>query len=201
MVAQRHVIEVALDLARMPVLANTANPPPIPRNVIEIMRIAAGASKPCQEAAASTGAPIPVLIDAARFFLQHALLRPDADSYRVLGLQPGASRATARQHMRWLMEWLHPDRNSDLDSVYADRILTAWRAVAAASDSGATQSRAPARRRQRPPRLPWIEIPVKRHRPFFAWVLPIGIIALFLALCSVVYYLGPDQVPPLASGR
>src|SRR5215472_196332 len=132
--AQSHVIELALDLARMPALARTSAVPPLPPNVIELMRIAAASPEACQVAAAKTGEPTSVLIEAARFYLQQMLFRADADSCRILGIEPTASRATARDHMRWLMEWLHPDRNNNSwDGVYAERVLKAWREVSGTS--------------------------------------------------------------------
>src|SRR6516162_10831424 len=139
--AQSHVIELAVDLARMPALARTSAVPPLPPNIIELMRIAAASPEACQIAAAKTGEPIAVLIEAARFYLQQVLFRADADCYRVLGIAPTASRATARDHMRWLMEWLHPDRNNNSwDGVYAERVLKAWREVSAAKGSAAKTS-------------------------------------------------------------
>ena len=126
---QPRAIDLALDLARMPALARAPVVPPIPANVIEIMQIAAASPKACEEAAAATGEPAHVLVEASRFYLQQLLFRPDSDSYRVLGLRPGASRAAARKHMRWLMQWLHPDRSSGLEEVYAARVLKAWRLV------------------------------------------------------------------------
>src|SRR5512139_2036571 len=127
---QRHVIELALDLARMPALARTSTVPALPPNIIELIRIAAASPEACQAAVVKTGEPTPVVIEAARFYLQQMLFRPEADCYRILGLEPSASRATARTHMRWLLQWLHPDRNNNSwDAVYAERVLRAWREV------------------------------------------------------------------------
>src|SRR5215472_18911186 len=169
--AQPHVIELALDLARMPALARSSVAPPLPPNVIELMRIAAGSAEACKAAVAQTGEPRHVVIEAARFYLQQVLFRPDADCYRILGVQPATSRATAREHMRWLLEWLHPDRNNNnnsWDTVYAERVLKAWREVSNGSAAKPSFELAPVssvsvlkRKRRRPAtRLPWIERPV-----------------------------------------
>lgn len=204
----RHAIEQALDLARMPALARTSVVPPIPPNVIELMRVAAASPQACKAAAAATGEPTPVLIEAARFYLQQVLFRPDADCYRILGIQPGASRAAARNHMRWLLQWLHPDHNSGWDGAYADRVLNAWREVSAPGASAAEPSSfntpAAAHRAKAAPasvRLPWIERPIKGSRAggrrlrrrFAAWALPAGAMIVLLALLSAVYYFGPDK--------
>src|SRR4051812_40217846 len=111
-------IGLALDLARMPALAQSLEKTPLPTDVFEVMQIASAAPEVCQSAAQRTGQPVPALIEAARFYVQQVLLRSDADAYRVLGLAPGASRELARRHLRCLLQWLHPDVNSDWDSVY-----------------------------------------------------------------------------------
>src|SRR5262245_9447020 len=132
--AQQHVIELALELSRMPALARTSVLPPLPPNIIELMHIAAASPVACELAVAATGEPTPGVIEAARFYLQHLLFRPDADCYRILVIEPNASRATARSHMRWLLQWLHPDRNrNSWDAVYTERVLKAWREVSASN--------------------------------------------------------------------
>ena len=137
----RHVIDLALDLARMPALARSSVLPAIPPNIIELMRIAAASPEACRAAVAQTGEPVQVVIEASRFYLQQVLFRPDADCYRILGIEPAASRATARSHMRWLLQWLHPDRNNNSwDAVYAERVLKAWREVSAADRPAAKPS-------------------------------------------------------------
>ena len=79
----RHAIELALDLTRMPALARNSAEIPIPRNILDIICIAAATPSACEEATAATGQPAAVLVEAARFYLQQVLFRPDADPYRV----------------------------------------------------------------------------------------------------------------------
>jgi hypothetical protein len=207
--AQSHVIELALDLARMPALARSSVVPPLPANVLELMRIAAAAPEACRTAVARTGEPTAVVIEAARFYLQQLLFRPEADCYRILGIRPTDSRATARNHMRWLLEWLHPDRNNNSwDGVYAERVLKAWREVSGASGSAAkpnvpvarTSPTTKKRGNIRRVRLPWIERPVQQHRSlairsvhrtFILWAVPTGIVIIFLALWSTNVLLRP----------
>jgi hypothetical protein len=202
-----HVIGLALDLARMPALARSSVVPPLPPNIVELMRIAAASPEACRAAVAQTGEPTPVVIDAARFYLQQVLFRPEADCYRVLGIKPAASRATARDHMRWLLEWLHPDRNNNSwDAIYAERVLRAWREVSGSNGSAAKSlSLARAsfnkkkRRRSQTIRLPLIERPMERrslairtpYRTFVLWVVPAGLVVIFLALWSVDVFLRP----------
>ena len=134
--------------------------------------------------------------------------RPGADCYRVLGIKPAASRATARDHMRWLLEWLHPDRNNNSwDAVYAERVLKAWREVSASKGSTAKPSlplaRASFKRKKkagiRVVPVPWIERPVvhgslairSSRRVFILWALPTGIAIIFLAWWSANLFLQP----------
>src|SRR5438046_10414901 len=95
-------IDFALDLARLPALARTSVAPALPPNILKLIQIAAACPEACEAAVGRTGEPIPVLIEAARFYLQQVLFRPEADCYRILAIEPGASRETDRNHMRWL---------------------------------------------------------------------------------------------------
>jgi hypothetical protein len=194
-------IDLALDLARMPVLVQSIDKPPLPADIFEVMRIAAASPEVCQSAARATGQPAAVLIEAARFYLQQVLLRPDADPYRVLGLPRGASRELARRHLRCLLQWLHPDVNKDLDSVYAERVLKAWREVSLNIDparSSNSHVRERTGNRARVPvnsgprlRMPWIENPQKEMRkgPVRARLgnrVGVGIAAAVLLLAVVI---------------
>lgn len=172
--AGQRAIDMALDLARMPAFAPSMSASPLPADVLEVIRIAAESPEACRAAALATGEPEPVLVEAARFYVQQVLFSAGADCYRVLGIRPDESRASARAHMRWLLQWLHPDRNGGWDAIYAKRIVKAWRevcngshaAVNSHSTAAATESRGRvnpgndrARRSSASPRLPWIARP------------------------------------------
>jgi hypothetical protein len=207
--AELDVIELALDLVRMPALARSRGTPAVPANILELMRIAAGAPEACEAAVAKTGEPRSVVIEAARFYLQQVLFRPDADCYRILGIEPSASRAMAREHMRWLLEWLHPDRNNNSwDAVYAERVLRAWREVSVSEGPARPitprKSSTPRKYRKRNGHInrvwvPWIEHSVKRqslavrtpYRMFIVWAVPTGFVILFLALWSASVLVWP----------
>lgn len=210
-------IDAALDLARIPALANSNVTPPLPADVLDVMQIAAESPEACTAAAMATGVPERVLIEAARFYLQQTLFRPDADCYRVLGLQQHASHASARIHMRWLLQWQHPDRNGGWDAVYAKRIIKAWREVSngssAAGNFGPTTGEAEsrgqigrgnnrARRFSAPVRLPWIERPNEnvsaRNRKNSYRRFPTRAMKIVATLVIVLLLLGLTK---LASGR
>ena len=205
---QGHVIDFALDLARMPALARSSVAPALPSNILELMRIAATCPEACEAAVARTGEPAPALIEAARFYLQQVLFRPEADSYRILGIEPTASRETARNHMRWLMEWLHPDRNNNSwDAVYAERVLKAWGEVSASHGPAGkpTASRAHASSNTKkkadihPIWVPWIAhrgksrwAAIPSYDPkFILWAVPTGLVIILFALWSANVLLRP----------
>ena len=133
--ASERAIDLALDLARMPAFAPAMAATPLPVDILEVIRIAAESPDACRAAALTTGQPEPVLIEAARFYLQQILFSPDADCYRILGIRAGDSRESARTSMRWLLLWLHPDRNGRLDAIYSERVLKAWREVSNGGDA------------------------------------------------------------------
>ena len=54
-------------------------------------------------------ADMPHLKRAACFFIRIAMLRPGADHYTVLGLEPGFSQNSLRLHYRMLIRLTHPD--------------------------------------------------------------------------------------------
>jgi hypothetical protein len=160
--APQRALDMALDLARMPAVASSMAASPLPHDVLDVIRIAAESPEACHAAASASGQPERVLIEAARFYVQQVLLRPEADSYRILGLHPGDSREKARAHMRWLLEWLHPDRNHGWDAIYAKRVVRAWREVAAGSAAASQRSEKPfGNKRNRRFALPLIKQPIQ----------------------------------------
>ena len=199
----QRAIDVALDLSRMPALAPSMAASPLPIDVDEVIRIAGESSDTCRAAALTTGKSEAELVAAARFYLQQVLFRDETNCYRVLGLVPGGPRDAARTNMRWLLRWLHPDRNRDWDSVYAKRVVTAWREISrGAPDSLAVIEKEESRgvrngyRRRRHVegfRLPWIARPYekagkatkKSTRKFFAGLVFKGaaaLVAIFLLI-------------------
>lgn len=99
----------------------------LPDGVGQIIHLAAGESAILQSIIERTGESEEVLKEASVFFLQQVLFAPGTDSYRTLGVSPDADQDEIRDHYRWLMKWLHPDRNQDAwEAVHADRVNVAW---------------------------------------------------------------------------
>ena len=122
-----HALEQALAYYRAPALLAAAGQRPLPEDVIELLRLAAGDGVQAIASAEASGESPERVAEAAVFFVQQVMFAAGADPHRVLGVNPDAPAARIREHYRWLIRWLHPDRNADQwDSVYADRVTRAW---------------------------------------------------------------------------
>lgn len=119
-------LETALALYQSPSLAAATRLRPVPEDVFEVIRIAAGEAEAIESAVERSDCPATVVGEAAQLYLKHVLFDPDADHYRVLGVAADADDARMREHRRWLLKWLHPDRADDWDAVYAARVQQAW---------------------------------------------------------------------------
>lgn len=120
-------LALMLALHRAPALGARLRMREVPTDVLHVIRIAAGDERAAEEAASMTGLGTPELREAAMLYLQQVLFCEDADSYRTLGLAPDADAARLKEHHRWLIHWLHPDRDGgDGRSVFAERVNRAW---------------------------------------------------------------------------
>lgn len=121
------VFDLVMGIFREPGLITELRERALPEDVSLVIHIAAGEAATIDHAVATTGEPLDGLVEASVFFLQQILFAPTADSYRVLGVAADAPQEQLRENYRWLMKWLHPDRNQDgWEAVYADRVNVAW---------------------------------------------------------------------------
>lgn len=124
---------MAIELAERPTLAVIMRRRPLPSDVLTLLKIAAGDRDACRQATRAVRRDPRFVREAAVLYLQTVVLSPEADAYRVLGVSRDAPQEQLREHLRWLMKWLHPDRTkSDWDSVFAQRVLAAWQEVKSA---------------------------------------------------------------------
>src|SRR5690242_1310271 len=91
----------ALALRRSPRTALPESSGSLPPGVLLLIRIAAGDETAIAEAKEASAEPIEVLREASGFYLQQILFAADANSYRVLGVNPGDEDARIREHYRW----------------------------------------------------------------------------------------------------
>ena len=120
-------IWMAIDLMRAPANVRRVRSAPLPKDVNKLLAIAAGDEMVLGEAKAGTNRSGTSLREAAGFYIEQILLHPDADHYRVLGVQPGAANTELRRNMALLIRWLHPDQNNGAErSVFVARVTRAW---------------------------------------------------------------------------
>ena len=139
----------------------------------------------------------------------------------MLGVAPGASRSEMREHMRWLMHWLHPDSNPDeWESVFAERVLQAWREAGSLSRSDTINEGGDVPREGDSPRPPprsrrarwrWVAMPLqpagkpRSRRLKIAATVLIGVLGLaaasVLAVGPLSKWLGLSQVAAEASAQ
>ena len=99
----------------------------LPKDVGKLLALASGDEPAITEAKKATGRSEQSLREAAGFYIEQIMLHPDADHYRVLGAQFGASTAELRRNMALLMRWLHPDhKNASERTIFAARVTRAW---------------------------------------------------------------------------
>jgi hypothetical protein len=198
---------LALDLIRAPVLAEIMRRQPLlpSGEILVLLRIAGGCPETSRRAVEAAGEPLEVIRDAVILYLKQVLLFPDADSYRVLGVAPDATQRTIREHLHWLMRWLHPDRNrNSWETVFAYRVLSAW------EDLKSPQRRQEYSRRRRKQNIvlspgsqarqgttrragiPWIATPLARKRqPRRVWIQ----VLVFAALVGLAAWLLLPHMP------
>ncbi len=199
----------ALELAETPALVGMFRRQKLPDDILLLIRIAAGNEEAVADAAARTGRSGESLREASVLYLQQILFQPEADPYRVLGASAATPQDQLHQHMRWLMKWLHPDRDrDDWESAFAERVSGAWEALKTAErrasyDRLHVPQRAPdsgrrgdgrRSRRRRPPgpylRLPRIE-DAGPARSLRRWWIAGAAVALILAVVALTVLL-PD---------
>lgn len=194
-------IKLALDLLRMPALAPILRTQPLPIDILDAIRVAAGCPEASESAHISTQEPLDVIQRAATLYLHETLFFPGASAHRNLGVAADASRAQMRLHMRWLLRWLHPDHNSDeMATLLAVRVIKAWREIGDRNWRAVVVEKTPqepdrggARSADlRPPatlRLRWIPVPIPQARSIgrkkhFVYVALVGVAALILIFLS-----------------
>lgn len=151
-----HALLLALNLLSRPGLARAMRESPLPEDIGLLIRIVAEDETALAEAQGQTGQSAERLRRAAALYIQQVLFTPGTDPYRVLGGTASTPHPELRQHMRLLMKWLHPDTSrNQWESVFAERVLSAWRDVR----TGPAQPARASRRKRRPVRSPAFRVP------------------------------------------
>jgi pyruvate/2-oxoglutarate dehydrogenase complex dihydrolipoamide acyltransferase (E2) component len=123
-------VDLMLGVFRSPGRSAMLRTRELPDGVLDVIRIAAGDEQAIAAARASTALDPADLGTAASLLLRNLFFFEGADSYRTLGVRPDADPAQIKRHYRWLVRWLHPDRNPEsMHGVFVDRINRAWNSI------------------------------------------------------------------------
>jgi hypothetical protein len=123
-------VDLMLGVFRSPGRSAVLRTRELPDGVLDVIRIAAGDEQAIAAAKASTALDQADLGTAAGLLLRNLFFFDGADSYRTLGVRPDADPAQIKKHYRWLVRWLHPDRNPEsMHGVFVDRINCAWNSI------------------------------------------------------------------------
>jgi hypothetical protein len=123
----RSALQLAFDLYDFPSQARVVRKAPLPADLVSLLRIAAGEEDTLRDAVRGSGRAQRVVREAAGFFIEQALLFPEADNYRILGASPTAPNVELRRNMALILRWLHPDIDQKGErSVFAARVTKAW---------------------------------------------------------------------------
>ena len=87
----RNALDIALQVYRQPALVRQVRSSSLPPRVLSVIKIAAGSDEDLLLPAAHVPEKTQEIRDAAIFFLQNCLFQSGGDSYRVLGVEPGAT--------------------------------------------------------------------------------------------------------------
>lgn len=200
--AMGSALEWALALLQAPGERHVLRQKPLPQGMDVLLGIAAGAMPDAlADAARRLAEPESRIREAARFYAREVLFHPQADAYRVLGVDARASGERIKAHHRVLQLWLHPDRaHGDDDAVFAARVNAAWNRLRTPERRQAYDE---ALRQQRPPELfdssgalrgvrAWIPEPEPDADPS-RWRRRLPVLVL-LALCAVLALLAVNDV-------
>lgn len=111
MTLSMHAIDRALEAARQPKQLTRPAPKQLPPDILDVIKCAAGDENTLARSALERQLTQDKIRDAARIYLQYIVTHANGSDRMVLGLPPGSTAADIREHKRWMLKWLHPDRN------------------------------------------------------------------------------------------
>jgi DnaJ domain len=106
-------LSAAIQLYSAPSLVKQFRRRAMPDDVLVLIKAAAGAPEAVAAFPGHVSRDPDRVREIAAFYIQQTMFLPNAGDYSVLGLTPGASEDKVREHKRWLLKWLHPDRNNN----------------------------------------------------------------------------------------
>jgi hypothetical protein len=119
-------IDAAINLYRRPNLVRAERRKALPENTLSLIRIASGGDIAPEFLTTDRAKSVEEARDASVFYIQQVLLSPKSDEYRQLGLTDQATSQQITEHKRYMLKWLHPDRNPNKwESALFQRVVNA----------------------------------------------------------------------------
>jgi DnaJ domain len=160
----RNTLDVVLDLYRNPAMAPGARHAPLPKDITNVIRLAAASDDEIKGMLLGENVDTAELRAASAFFIQQVLFQAGADRLRLLGLSPGATQQQIRDHKRLLLKWLHPDRNQNKwEATYFQRVMQAAKQLE--SEPPAADIAAPPRKHSRSGKRSRAHVPAHFRAP------------------------------------
>jgi hypothetical protein len=110
---ERSAIESALTLMRQPSLSRSLQRHEIPSDVLALIKVSAGDDDLRLAFSEKHNVSEAEVLAASKLYLQTILSTARNDDKRMLCLPQGAVWEDYKEHKKWLLKWLHPDRNRD----------------------------------------------------------------------------------------
>jgi hypothetical protein len=104
-------IDVAIAVYRQPNQFVIPKPGHFPDKMLDVIKSAAGDEDTITSLSLHLDMPSDTVSQVCKFYLQKLLTAGGNDPFRMLALDRDATAAEVKEHKRWLLKWLHPDRN------------------------------------------------------------------------------------------
>ena len=104
-------IDLVITVFRQPSTFAAPKQGMLPKGMLDVIKAAAGDEETLQTFSDYKKVSTDQIKQASQFYLQKLLTTAGSDNYRRLGLDHGATPLQVKDHKRWLLKWLHPDRN------------------------------------------------------------------------------------------
>jgi hypothetical protein len=106
-----NAIDVAVAVYKQPNQFTVPKPGKYPRSMLDVIKSAAGDEATIETIAERLGMPRETVVQICKFYLQKLLTAGNRHPLHMLVLDVGATAEDIKDHKRWLLKWLHPDRN------------------------------------------------------------------------------------------
>jgi hypothetical protein len=104
-------IDVAVAVYKQPHQFAVPKPGKYPRSMLDVIKSAAGDEATIVTISEHLGVPHDTVVQICKFYLQKLLTAGSSNPLHMLVLDVGATADDIKDHKRWLLKWLHPDRN------------------------------------------------------------------------------------------